>query len=87
MLKYNMARNIPVSVDYGENVAPQPHIEFAFGLLNTKRDPIMSSFQSISVPSRYNIERLHVHSVTSGDNIWGSASLGQTVGSSTYSKP
>lgn len=40
-----------------ENVAPHPHIEFAFGFSKTNRVPIISSFQSISVPSKNSIER------------------------------
>ena len=52
---------------HGENVAPHPHIEFAFGFSNTKRDPIISSFQSMWVPNKNNIERWHVHKVTVGD--------------------
>lgn len=39
---------------HGENVTPHPHIEFAFGFSNTKRDPIISSLQSMWVPNTSN---------------------------------
>ena len=47
-----------------ENVDPHPHIDWAFGFSNTNREPIMSSDQSIVVPSKCNIDTLHVYTLT-----------------------
>jgi len=71
-----------------ENVAPHPHIDWAFGFSNTNREPIMSSDQSIVVPSKCNIDTLHVYTFTPlGSVCFSTWDTSGAQGSRTYSKP
>ena len=71
-----------------ENVDPHPHIDWAFGFSNTNREPIMSSDQSIVVPSKCNIDMLHVYTFTPlGSVCFSTLDTSGEQGSRTYSKP
>ena len=71
-----------------ENVAPQPHMDCALGFSNTKREPMMSSVQSIVVPNKCNMDLLQVYTLTPlGSVCFSTLSMSGVQDSRTYSNP